>query len=152
MSVAVTLDKHVLLGTDGEKGVYRFAGDASPSRPLLPEPGGVAADTKSLRWAATQPDGVYLFEGEELIKKLRLPAGKQIYRQGLLSFSPAGTLCVVGRDNQTTTGEPWFFMFDPDTDEVRSLFPWTRERMTDFVVGPRMFWERHEPNTYKSIH
>lgn len=155
MSVAVTRDKHVILGTDGEEGVYRFAGDdySASSAPLLPGPGGVAADPKSLRWAAAQsPNLVYVFEGEELVKKLRLPPNKSIYRHGLLSFSPAGTLCVAGRDSDKATGEPWLFMYDVEKDEIRSLFPWTRETMTDFVVGPRMLWERHSPKTYESIY
>lgn len=155
MSVAVTRDKHVVFGTDGDKGIYRFSGDDySASRPpLLPGPGGVAADTKTLRWAATQsPNLVYVFEGQELLKKLRLPPNKFIYRQGLLSFSPAGTLCVVGRDSDRAIGEPWFFMYDVDKDEIRSLFPWKHETMTDFVVGPRMLWDRHSPKTYESIY
>ncbi len=157
MSVAVTRDKHVILGTkgDGHKGIYRYmAGNyATSSDPLLPGPGGVAADPKSLRWAATQsPNLIYVFEGPELEKKLRLPPNKSIYRNGLLSFSPAGTLCVAGRDSDKAIGEPWLFMYDIKKDEIRSLFPWTRERMTDFVVGPRMLWDRTSPNTYESIY
>ena len=155
MSVAVTRDKHVILGTDGNKGIYRFSGDnfSASSDPLLPEPGGVAADPKSLRWAATQsPNLIYVFEGPELEKKLRLPPNKSIYRKGLLSFSPAGTLCVAGRDSQKAVGEPWLFMYDIKKDEIRSLFPWTRETMTDFVVGPRMLWDRKSPSTYQSIY
>jgi hypothetical protein len=157
MSVAVTRDKHVILGTkgDGHKGIYRFmGGNYSVSRdPLLPGPGGVAADPKSLRWAATQsPNLVYVFEGPELEKKLRLPPNKSIYRNGLLSFSPAGSLCVVGRDSQQAIGEPWFFMYDIKKDQIRSLFPWTRETMTDFVVGPRMAWDRNERTIIESIY
>lgn len=155
MSVAVTRDKHVILGTDGNKGIYRFSGDnySASSAPLLPGPGGVAADPKSLQWAATQsPNLIYVFEGPDLLKKLRLPPNKSIYRNGLLSFSPAGTLCVAGRDSQKAVGEPWLFMYDIKKDEIRSLFPWTRETMTDFVVGPRMLWDRKSPSTYQSIY
>ena len=38
MSVAVTNDKHVILGTDGDKGIYRFAGDdhSANARPAPP--------------------------------------------------------------------------------------------------------------------
>ena len=145
MSVAVTRDKHVILGTDGDEGIYRFSGDqhAASKTPLLPGPGGVAADRKSLKWAATQgSDQIVVFEGEEQVKKLRLPPGKSMYRNGLLSFSPAGCLVTVGRDSDKAVGEPWFFQYDLETDEIRSMFPWTRETMTDFVVGPRMFWDR----------
>ena len=155
MSVAITNDKHVIFGTDGDKGIYRFSGDdrSASSEPLLPDPGGVAADPKSLKWAATQkPNQIYVFEGEELIKKLRLPPNKRMYRNGLLSFSPCGSLCVVARDTDEVVGEPWFLMYDIEEDEIRSLFPWTRETMTDFVVGPRMFWDRKSPNTYKSTY
>ena len=94
MSVAVTNDKHVLFGTDGDKGIFRFSGDSSGSKPMLPDPGGVAADPKTLHWAATQDSNqIYVFEGDELVKKLRLPPNKSHYRSGLLSFSPAQSLC-----------------------------------------------------------
>ena len=155
MSVAVTNDKHVILGTNGDKGIYRLSGDeqSASADPLLPAGGGVAADPKSLRWAATQgPNQVYVFEGEDLVKKLRLPPNKSIYRNGLLSFSPAGTVCVAGRDSDKAAGEPWLYMFDVESDEVRSLFPWTGETMTDFVVGPRMYWDRKSPKNYRSLY
>ena len=81
-----------------------------------------------------------------------IPPNKSIYRNGLLSFSPAGSLCVVGRDSQQAVGEPWFFMYDIKEDQIRSLFPWTRENMTDFVVGPRMSWDRNERTIIESIY
>ena len=155
MSIAVTKDKHVILGTDGDKGIYRMSGrdTSTAGDPLLPGPGGVAADPKSLRWAATQDsDQIYVFEGPELEKKLRLPPKKSHYRNGLLSFSPAGSVCVAVRDSDTATGEVWLLMYDIEKDEIRNLFPWKREPMTDFVVGPRMIWERNSPNTYKSTY
>jgi len=43
-------------------------------------------------------------------------------------------------------------MYDIEKEETRSLFPWNGEKMTDFVVGPRMFWDRKSPNTYKSTY
>ena len=76
MSVAVTRDKHVVYGSNGPEGIFRYAGDnfSASQPPLLPGRGGVAADTNTLMWAATQnPNQVYVFEGEELVKKLRLP-------------------------------------------------------------------------------
>ena len=155
MSVAVTNDKHVILGTDGDAGIYRYAGDAhsAAAKPLLPANGGVAADSKSLRWAAAQaPNLIYVFEGEELFKKLRLPPGKSFYRNGLLSFSPADSLCVAVRNSNEAEGEVWILMYNIEKDEIRSLFPWNKERMTDFVVGPRMLWDRRSPNTFKSIY
>ncbi len=155
MSIAVTSDKQVVFGTDCGQGIYRLSGDESSGtpEPLLPGPGGVAADPKSLRWAATQDrNQIYVFEGESLVKKLRLPPNKSIYRQGLLSFSPAGSLCVAMRDSDEVVGEPWLYMYNVDEDETRSLFPWTHETMTDFVVGPRMLWDRKSPNTYKSTY
>ncbi len=156
MSVAVTKDKHVIFGTDGEEGIYRFSGDdhSASQPPLLPSHGGVAADPKSLRWAAAQaPNQIYLFEGEELERKLRLPPNKGLYRSGLLSFSPAGSLCVLSRDgDDPDAGHPWFLMYDLDSDDVRTLFPWKHETITDFVVGPRMPWDRKSPGTYRSIY
>jgi hypothetical protein len=151
MSVAVTKDKHVLYGTNsesGKKGIFRYAGDdhTASRGPLLPGPGGVAADISSLKWAATQsPNQVCVFEGEELVKKLQLPPNKRHYRNGLLSFAPAGTVVVAARPADEEIGEVWLLMYDTKTDQMRSLFPWKYERMVDFVVGPRMYWERHEP-------
>lgn len=154
MSVAVTKDGHVIYGTDGGKGIYRYSGnDPDTVEPILPEAGGVAADPKTLRWAATQsPNQIYVFEGEEHQQTLRLPPGKSMYKHGLLSFGPAETVVVAGRDSDDLDNEPWLFMIDPECGETRSLFPWTKEKMTDFVVGPRMFWERNSPSTYRSTY
>jgi hypothetical protein len=153
MSVAVTNDRHVIFGTDGEPGIYRYSGDdhSASQKPLMPGYGGVAADTKSLRWAAAQePNLVYVYEGEDMIKKLRLPPGKGLYHNGLLSFSPAGTLCVAVRDADKDNGGVWLLMYNIEKDTIQSLFPWNKEQMTDFVVGPRMFWDRNSSSGYKS--
>jgi hypothetical protein len=155
MSIAVTKDKHVILGTDGDKGIYRMSGQdtSTAGDPILPGPGGVAADPKSLRWAATQDSNqIYVFEGPDMEKKLRLPPKKSHYRNGKLSFSPAGSICVAARDSDKATGEVWLLMYNIEEDKIRSLFPWKHERMTDFVVGPRMLWEKNSPNDYKSTY
>jgi hypothetical protein len=152
MSVAVTNDKHVLFSTAGEPGVFSFGGDqsASGNKPVLAGSGGVAADPKTLRWAAAQaPDQILVYEGPQCIKKFRLPPGKDFYRNGLLSFSPAGSLCVAVRDNEKG-GEVWLLVYDVEKDKVRSLFPWKNEEMQDFTAGPRMYWERHSPSGYRS--
>jgi hypothetical protein len=146
MSVAVTLDHEVLLGTDMEPGVYRFAGKgpAGPAR-LLPRTGGVAADTASPKWAAAQPpDQIMIYRGETLVKALRLPANKALYRQGLVSFGPDGSIVVAARPADDPNGEVWLLKLDAKDDSVRSLFPWKRQPIADFVVGPRMPWERPE--------
>jgi hypothetical protein len=143
MSVAVTKDKHVIFSSSAEPGVYFYNGSDRGSRPILPASGGLAADTKTVRWAASQePNLVYVYEGQERVGKLRLPPGKGLYRKGLLSFSPDGSLCVACRDSETPAGGVALLTYDIDKDEVRSLFPWDKEQMTDFVVGPRMVWER----------
>jgi len=189
MSVAVGRDKAVLFGTDGDSGIFRLSGDASNLTPVLPGKGGVAADPKSLLWAATQdPNQIYVFEGQELVKKLRLPPNKSLYAQGLLSFAPTGNIVVAARDSDSTDSGVWFIEYrvkgEDDCDKkdaespgaqggeacaadkvlsyvkawsaqepkIRSLFPWEKERMTDFVVGPRMLWDRRSPKTYKSIY
>jgi hypothetical protein len=59
---------------------------------------------------------------------------------------------VACRPSDDTAAQPWFLMYDFEKDEIRSLFPWTRETLTDFVVGPRMFWDRKSPNEYKSVY
>ncbi|MGD0900639.1 MAG: hypothetical protein ABR915_22635 [Thermoguttaceae bacterium] len=155
MSVAVTNDKHVMFSSPAVPGVFRFSGDESPSskKPVLPVSGGVAADPKSLRWAACQdPNTILVYEGEELVKKLRLPPGKSFYRNGLLSFSPAGSIIVAVRDEDKQVGDVWFLCYDIDKDDVRSLFPWKFEQMQDFTSGPRMLWNRHSPSGYKSTY
>jgi len=150
---------NVLVGSNGPPGIFRFAGDEHSAKqdPILPGRGGVAADTATLRWAATQnPDQVYVFEGEELTNKFQLPANKSIYRNGLLSFAPAGAVGVVARDSDKSEDDTWLIQYEKEegksTPAIRNLFKWNRGRMLDFVVGPRMYWERHEPSTYESVY
>ena len=155
MSIAVTKDRHVIYGTTNPVGVYRFSGDdySMKQAPLLPNEGGVAADTTSLKWAATQqPNLVYVFEGEELVKKLRLPPNKSIYRQGLLSFGLSGHVVVATRPSDDPSGQVWLLEYGTEKDETRSLFAWDKERMVDFVVGPRMFWDRNDREQYKNTY
>jgi hypothetical protein len=85
-----------------------------------------------------------------LLKKLRLPPNKSLYKNGLLSFSPAGMLIVAARDSDKEVGEVWFICYDVDKDEVKSLFPWKAEQIQDFVAGPRMLWDLKKPSGYKS--
>ena len=161
MSVAVTKDNRVVFGSNRGPGVFRFAGDDSPAArpPLLPGAGGVAADAASIRWAATQgPNQVCLFEGEELVTRLQLPGGKRIYRQGLLSFAPAGGIVVAAGDAGKAEDSPWLILFqtgdkkDALGNDVRVLFKWDRARMADFVVGPRMWWDGASPSPYRSVY
>jgi hypothetical protein len=157
MSLAVTTDKHVIYGTNGKAGIYRLNGDESAGlqKPILPGSGGVAADPGSLKWAATQaPSQVCVFEGEELVKKYRLPPNKSIYRQGLLSFAPGGAVVVATRPSDNPAEGVWLIKYDTknDRDEVQSLFPWKKDRLVDFVVGPRMLWDRKSPNIQRSIY
>lgn len=156
MSVAVTKDKNVLLGTSSPPGIYRFFGDttAATQPSILPGEGGVAADTKSLSWAATQaPNQVYVFEGEELAKKFRLPPNKVHYRNGCLSFAPAGYVIVLTQPGDDPQGQPWFIAYSTgEKGNIETLFPWDKERICDFVVGPRMVWNRNSPTEYRSIY
>ena len=105
----------------------------------------MAADPTSTRWAATQPPNqIYGYDGNELLKKLRLPPNKGLFRGGLLSFGPAGCLCVAVRDSDKTDGDVWFLMYNIEKGRIRSLFKWTQpEEIADFVVGPRMLWNRN---------
>lgn len=155
MSVAVGNDKAVLFSSEAVPGVFRFSGNESASgkKPVLPTSGGVAADPKSLRWAAAQePNLVLVFDGEQQIKKLRLPPGKSLYKGGLLSFSPAGSLIVAAKDEDQQVGQVWFICYDIDKDDVRTMFPWKFELMQDFTSGPRMLWNRRSPSEYKSTY
>jgi hypothetical protein len=159
MSVAVTTDKHVLFGTDGGEGIYRFAGDDFTANrgPLLPGRGGVAADTASLKWAATQGrDKIFVFEGEELMNEFELPANMSFHKHGLLSFGLTGSVVAAARQSDEVDGDPWLIQFETEENEnkpkIRNLFRWDRAPMLDFVVGPRMFWDRHDPKPYKSVY
>lgn len=151
MSVAVTRDRHVIYGSNtqsGKPGIYRLSGDPESAArgPLLPDPGGVAADVSTIRWAAAQGhDQVFVMEGEEIVKKLKLPANKRHFRNGLLSFAPDGSVVVAARPADESEGEPWLIQYSTKDDSVRNLFPWKYDRMVDFVVGPRMYWERKDP-------
>ena len=143
MSVAVTRDKHVIFGNDGTPGIYRFAGEehAAAGKSLLPTFGGVAADPKSSRWAAAQdPNYIYIFDGQDMLKKTRLPPNKSLYRNGLLSFSPAGAVCVALRDSDKTTGPVSLSAYNIEKDRWQSIFSWDTGEMTDFVVGPWQPW------------
>ncbi len=156
MSVAVTQDKHVMFGTDAQRGIYRFNSEdkAESLAPVLAGSGGVAADPKSLKWAATQsPNMIHLYEGGMFLKTFKLAPGKSVYRQGLLSFAPSGAVVVATRHSDEVDQEVWLTAYETaegKEGQIQSLFPWNRERMLDFVVGPRMIWERHSPSTYES--
>jgi hypothetical protein len=155
MSVAVSGDKQVIFSSAASPGVFRFAGDQNEkgNKPALPTSGCVAADPNSTRWAAAQePNLIFVYDGSELIKKFRLPPDKAFYKNGLMSFSPAGSLCVAVRDTDKEVGEVWFLCYDIDKDKdgVRSLFKWKYEEILDFTSGPRMPWNRHAPSDYKS--
>ena len=75
---------------------FAAPGDDSTGRaPLLPNYGGVAADPTSTRWAAAQPPNqIYGYDGNELVKKLRLPPNKSLYRGGLLSLARPAVVCA----------------------------------------------------------
>lgn len=155
MSVAATNDRHMVFGVSGHDGVYRFAGDdATASRPpLLPMYGGVAADPGSLRWAAAQkPDLIHVFQGEELVRKCRLPPGKELYRDGILAFAPGANLVVAGKTGSEPTGEVWLLQFGADRPGDATLFRWDKEPILDMAVGPRMPWDRPTSRSSKSVY
>jgi hypothetical protein len=154
MSVAVTLDNHVLLATALEPGVYRFpAGNFSPRPPILPNLGGVAADTTSLRWAAAQPPSqIAIFDGDSLVKTLRLPLDRSLYRHGLLSFAREGRVVVAAEPAGKPDSGVWLLELATKDDSARELFLWRKEPILDFVVGPRMPWEPYEPDKRRSVY
>ena len=84
---------------------------------------------------------VAVMEGDEVIKTLQLPANKTAYRNGLLSFGPTGSVVTATRPKDDPAGEVWLMQYQTEKEGVRSLFPWKKEPMVDFVVGPRMYWE-----------
>ncbi len=122
--------------------------------PILPGSGGVAADPKSLKWAATQsPNLIHVYEGEMPVRTFKLNPGRSIYRQGLLSFAPSGAVVVATRPSGEVDKDVWLLAYETaegKEGQILSLFEWDREQMLDFVVGPRMIWEGHNPSTYES--
>jgi len=153
MSVAATLDGHVVFATDMEPGVYRFPGnDFSPRSPVLTKFGGVAADVTSLRWAAAQPPSqIVVYEGETPVKTLRLPPGQSLYRHGLLSFAPAGSVVLAAQSGEKPD-DVWLVRLQTKDDTALNLFPWKKEPILDLVVGPRMPWEPYTPDQRRSLH
>jgi hypothetical protein len=124
---------------------------AKGNKPVLPASGGVAADHSSLRWAAAQaPNVIKVYEGQSFLKDLRLPAGKKFYKGGMMSFGPAGSLCVAVQDSENEQGDVWILCYHVDKEKVTNSFKWTHEEMQDFAVGSRMMWEHNSPSEYKS--
>ncbi len=153
MSVAVANDKGVVFSSDADPGVHKFMGDQSArdDKPVLPASGGVAADHSSLRWAAAQaPNVIKVYEGQQFLKNLRLPPQKKFYKGGMMSFGPAGSLCVASRTPTTSRAMFGSSAIDVDKDQVTNSFKWTHEEMQDFAVGPRMQWDRHSPSSIRT--
>jgi len=148
------------VGAKGGEGVYRFSGRTGSvsATSLLPGSGGVAADPKSRRWAATQePNQIYLFEGQKLVDKYRLPTDKSFYRNGLLSFGPSGSLVVATRPNEESAKNVSLLLFTSKEfaeatgkPQVRALFDWNGEPIADFVVGPPAQWQSDTKVGYKT--
>ena len=158
MSVAVTRDKHVVFGTNGRSGIYRFSGyDNALSRgPILPKPGGVAADTATQKWAATQsPNLIYVFDGEEQVKKLRLPPNKGIYRNGLLSFGLAGSVVVAARPSDNLEGDLGSSSIKPRTTtfaafSLGSTSGWSISSSDRECLGIGTIRENRKPSRFTS--
>ncbi|MDO4550135.1 MAG: hypothetical protein Q4C96_02650 [Planctomycetia bacterium] len=166
MSVAIARDKSILLGTEGNRGVYRYTGvESTQSTPILMDAGAVAADPASDRWAATQGnDEVVVMEDDQKVATYKLPAGKVFHLDGMLSFAPpAGVaedapntgVVVAMRDADDANAAPYLMEFKTTPEgkvNRRLLFDWKQDKMVDFVVGPRMYWEKNKRDTYKGIY
>jgi hypothetical protein len=153
LSIAATHDGHVLFGSSALRGIVRFKGPAEPLRPSWAGAGGVAADGASNRWAAAaKPGFVCTYDGEEPLKRLRLPPGSDIYREGLLSFDPGGSLLVAVREGNQGQRQPTFLRYNAATGDVEKLFTWGKERVVDFVAGPRMLWDRDNRSASQSAY
>jgi hypothetical protein len=161
VSVAVTNDKHVIAA--GETGVYRDPSGLE-SKPLLPKYGGVAADPLSAVWAAAQPPNlIYVYNGEQLVKKLSLPRGMVHYRNGRLAFShDDGWLCVACQkeNGEADDGIQLYLCYDIEKGQYERLFGWgpkywahnemadivsDDKEINDFVVGPWLRWPGAPP-------
>jgi len=152
-SVAVTRDRHVILGSERPQGIFRFFGSDPVRGPVLPGLGGVAADPISQKWAAAQsPNAIYLFDGEQQMKRFGLPVDKQHYLGGLLSFAPGNGLVAAARPARSPAGPVSFVHYDTQRSLLGDLFVWDKDRLVDFVVGPRMTWDLRNPSTYKSTY
>jgi len=135
MSVAVTRDGFVILGTSEPSGIYRFrAQEGSPlGAPLLAGDGDVAADPSSPCWAASQVHGVHLFEQAQQTAVIPYPTGVVPYRGGILAFGPDRSL-VVALLNQ---GAAELHVVDISRKSFRKLFSWTQPPLKDFAIVRR---------------
>jgi len=162
MSLAATMDKHLVFGSGGQPGVYRYSTGQQPdtAERVLPDFGGVAADSQTSRWAAAQePDQIYVYEGQQLVRRLFLPSGLIHYRKGLLAFTHEdGWLCIACQQKGKPDDGVWLYIcYDIENAQFERLFRWgprewkekdmpdvtfTDKDINDFAVGPWMPWPR----------
>lgn len=157
ISVAMGRDKSVVFSTSEEDGIFRYTGSAKPSK-VLEKKGAVAASTGSMLWAAMQGDkDIVVMEGDQPQRTFSIPE-KNAYHGGLMSFGPRESVVVAAKDPTGENDKPWLIQFSVDDqgqEQIRNLFQWdnaARGEMVDFVVGPRMYWERNNHKTMKSVY
>jgi hypothetical protein len=156
------MDKHLVFGSGGQPGVYRYSTGQQPdtAERVLPDFGGVAADSQTSRWAAAQePDQIYVYEGQQLVRRLFLPSGLIHYRKGLLAFTHEdGWLCIACQQKGKPDDGVWLYIcYDIENAQFERLFRWgprewkekdmpdvtfTDKDINDFAVGPWMPWPR----------
>ena len=104
-------------------------------------------------------------EGNEKVTSYKLPNNKSFYQKGMLSFAPpagmreetdnSGVVVAMRDSDDAEDASPYLIEYKTGSDgqvERKLLFQWDRDRMVDFVVGPRMYWEQNERKTIESIY
>jgi hypothetical protein len=138
MSVSFGTDGHYLFGGTGPIGVYRFKGGpiVNLDDPIVTEPGAVAAELGTDRWATALKNELKLFEGGREVVTIAYPPGRLRWH-GALSYGPGGTP-VVGLHLGGNQYE--VVQVDQEKKGFRTLFTWNSDRLVCLTVGPKMPW------------
>jgi len=147
---AVTRKSTDLRAPTGSRACTATAAISRPARiSPLPNQGGVAADPKSLRWAATQsPNQILVYEGQELVKKLRLRRTRASTERPCCRSRRQVRCAWRSRSDKDGRRGVVAAVRHREGQDPQPL-PWTEGEMTDFW-RPRDVLERNSPHTNKS--
>jgi hypothetical protein len=139
MSVSFAADGHLLFGGTGPVGVYRFKGSATVDlgHPIVAEPGAVAAEVGSDRWASALESELRMFEGSREVAAIPYPSGRRRWH-GALSYGPGGSPVVA-----LHLGGNQYEVVQVDLEKkgFRTLFTWDSDRLVCLTIGPKLPWK-----------
>jgi hypothetical protein len=138
MSIAIARDGHVVFGSSGPVGVFRFHPDENPAldTSLLGQNAGVAADPTSKRWVAALRDKLVVFEEARQEDSLSYPDRKTKWHSAL-AYGADGSLVMALHLGGTDYD---IVQVDLSKKTFRSLFVWKGERVVSLTVAKKMAW------------